>query len=973
MRNKEIVLRMPVWTFTGPCVKAVSRTVPHSLRFVAGLVFLLFISGAFAAVPVDIDIQTPQIGDHAVHILSPNLLELVLVNTKQPDPAHVDSWDWVNGEQIFVSPVFSSLRVLVAGKSDAVTTFGFKRRPVYAPLLNWDLRIGNQLYLQVTSPIPDGATVQVINDGTLWHTNMAFNAVADPLRFNPAIHVNQEGYLPAYPKKAAVGYYLGDMGEMTIPSGKFQIVNTQSGTTVYEGTLTLRKDVGYMYSPTPYQNVYEADFTSVTAPDEYRLVVPGMGASAPFRIDEGIAMDFARTYALGIFEQRSGFDVAMPFTRFTHAADHLTPASIPTNASAPFAFTWQTVSNYSSEVNSDNPPQIAPGLTNYTAQLFPFVNQGKVSVSGGHFEAGDYNRVTYNGAQLIHILVFAADSMPGIGALDNLGIPESGDGISDVLQEAKWEADFLAKMQDADGAFYYSVYPQFREYEYDVLPENGDPQVVWPKNTASTAAAVAALAQCASSPGFKKAYPQAASDYLTKALLGWQFLTNAIARFGLDGSYQKIQHFDDDFTAHDELTWAACELYLATGDPQYQAKLFEWFPDPTDIATFRWGWERMGVCYGNTIRDYAFAVSSGRLTAGQIQQDYLGKCINVITNCGNDVLGWSQDNAYGTSFPDLTKAYRSGGWYFSPEQAFDLAVAYQFNPSPLYLDAILRNLNYEGGCNPVNVSYLTGVGWKRPRNIVDQYSLNDRRALPKDGVPVSNIQSGFSSVWTYGSELSALVYPSDYIDSAPYAYYDRWCDDWNVSTEASTTDTARSFVTSAWLATQTVLARQAWRWTNATILVPAAAALPGQAVTVSLNMADTDLNAARIIWEASGQEPAFGGQSLTFTPGSQAGSYWVEAEVQWPDGRRGFATNSVTVSTDAPAVITNPQRVAGGGFSFTLAGTPLARYVIQVSTDLAVWTPLATNALSAAGVLAITDAQASFSNSSRYYRALRVP
>ena len=43
--------------------------------------------------------------------------------------------------------------------------------------------------------------------------------------------------------------------------------------------------------------------------------------------------------------------------------------------------------------------------------------------------------------------------------LDNLGIPESGDGISDVLQEAKWEADFLAKMQDTDGGFYFLVYP----------------------------------------------------------------------------------------------------------------------------------------------------------------------------------------------------------------------------------------------------------------------------------------------------------------------------------------------------------------------------------------------------------------------------------------------------------------------------------------------------------------------------------
>jgi hypothetical protein len=126
------------------------------------------------------------------------------------------------------------------------------------------------------------------------------------------------------------------------------------------------------------------------------------------------------------------------------------------------------------------------------------------------------------------------------------------------------------------------------------------------------------------------------------------------------------------------------------------------------------------------------------------------------------------------------------------------------------------------------------------------------------------------------------------------------------------------------------------------------------------------------VWEANGQEPAFGGQNFTFTPGPQAGAYWIEAEVQWPDGRRAFATNSVTVSTNAPPQLTNPHKVAGGGFSFILAGTPLATYVIQVSTNLAVWNPIATNALPANGLVTITDAQAA-SFSRRFYRALKVP
>jgi len=77
-----------------------------------------------------------------------------------------------------------------------------------------------------------------------------------------------------------------------------------------------------------------------------------------------------------------------------------------------------------------------------------------------------------------------------------------------------------------------------------------------------------------------------------------------------------------------------------------------------------------------------------------------------------------------------------------------------------------------------------------------------------------------------------LPYPSDYTDIGPYAYYDRWGDGWNVSTECSTANTARSFAGVAWLAAQTSLASQSWRSTDATISVPPNAG-PGQPVTVT--------------------------------------------------------------------------------------------------------------------------------------------
>src|SRR5689334_204695 len=107
---------------------------PLCTKVRVSLLLALFIHfPAQAAIPAAADIQTPQVGDHALHILSPNVLELFLVNTKQPEPAHVTLWDWVDGNQNFVSPNTSVIKVIINGQTNTVSSIGFKRRPLYAP------------------------------------------------------------------------------------------------------------------------------------------------------------------------------------------------------------------------------------------------------------------------------------------------------------------------------------------------------------------------------------------------------------------------------------------------------------------------------------------------------------------------------------------------------------------------------------------------------------------------------------------------------------------------------------------------------------------------------------------------------------------------------------------------------------------------------------------------------------------------
>ncbi len=862
------------------------------------VIAVLFFAGARVAVAQndgaeEKPLSIPPVGFNRLRILSPTVLELTLITTKQSNSARVEQWDFVGDNGQLNLPPIEEFAVTAGKRTIPVKALGFKRRVCYAPLASRDLRIGNYLYLQLGDSITNGDSVEVANSsGKLWDKKMRFSATAGPLRYSPVIHVNQVGYVPAFPKTAMVGFFLGSLGELDVSTdAAFQLIDAKSGKAVYRGDLKPRRDIGFNESPLPYQKVLEADFSTYKIPGEYRLVVSNLGASFPFFIDDGPAAAVARTYALGLYHQRCGTDNVLPFTRFVHGPCHVKAAEVPTPQLANAAeFIAKASADY-----TKNTRHVAPQLKDFTTSLYPFVRQGMVDVSGGHHDAGDYSKYTVNSAGLIHALVVAADVLPGVGALDNLGLPESGDGKSDLLQEAKWEADFLAKMQDDDGGFYFLVYPRDREYENDVLPDHGDPQIVWPKNTAVTAAAVAALAQTSSSPFFKQQFPEAAAVYLDKAKKGWAFLERAIAQFGRDGAYQKLTHYGDDFMHDDELAWAACELFLATGDETFHKKLIEGF-DPADANTRRWGWWRLYESYGRAIRSYAFAAKTGRVRRDQLDPAFLSRCEAEILACADDQLRWAQESAYGTSFPTETKRFRGGGWYFSMDQAFDLAIASALDhpaandPRPRYLEAMLENLNYEQGCNPVNVCYLTGLGWKRQREVVHHYAMNDRRILPPDGIPLGNIQSGFMWLDNYKEELGALSFPLDGAKESPYPIYDRWGDSFNVQTEFVIVNQARALATAAFLMAQTQVKTQAWR------------ALPGQieirangspsSYSATLKAPALDLSRARIVWEAAGQEPMFGSSfSVTKRNGSQM---WIEAEAQLPDGRRVFAATNLT-------------------------------------------------------------------------------
>ena len=77
-------------------------------------------------------------------------------------------------------------------------------------------------------------------------------------------------------------------------------------------------------------------------------------------------------------------------------------------------------------------------------------------LSGGWFDAGDYNKYVTFTHNTIHSLLWAYQENPGAFS-DGWNIPESGNGIPDILDEIKWELDWLLKMTNADGSVHIKM------------------------------------------------------------------------------------------------------------------------------------------------------------------------------------------------------------------------------------------------------------------------------------------------------------------------------------------------------------------------------------------------------------------------------------------------------------------------------------------------------------------------------------
>jgi endoglucanase len=348
-----------------------------------------------------------------------------------------------------------------------------------------------------------------------------------------------------------------------------------------------------------------------------------------------------------------------------------------------------------------------------------------VNVTGGWHDAGDYNKFTVNTALSAGLLLYAYESNPDNFWDKQLGIPESGNGIPDLLDEASWALEWLLKMQRNDGALYHKVSQKKWIGEY--LPHT-DPSTRYIFDISSAATASFTAAAAIGSRHLKGYNPDYSQTLQSAAERTWNWLEKNPENFpagGFKNPEGVVGGQYDDPSDLDERLWAAVELYRLTDHNRYLSffiknyrKLFE-----TGVPPISWR-------DANSLALRAFLQSE---TNGKYPEEK-DAVREASTRHANSVLEVHEQNSYKNLL--RYNQYYWGSNSVGLAYAFDLIQAYKITGHANYKNAALDQLHFILGRNPLNLSQVTGVGFASVQHPYHQLSETGNFNGPVPGMLV---------------------------------------------------------------------------------------------------------------------------------------------------------------------------------------------------------------------------------------------
>lgn len=498
---------------------------------------------------------------------------------------------------------------------------------------------------------------------------------------NKKIILNQLGYINTMPKTAV---FIGN-------AELFQIISAENGKTMFSGLAS-----GPVFDEASGDTLSLIDFSTFNVCGTYYIKV-GLRKSCVFSISENPYREVKLGLLKGLYYSRCGALDRRYAGEYAHESCH--------------------------------------------SDLVPiFGNPSKrIDVSGGWHDSGGFGKYSScTGVALAHLL-YAYTLCPK-GFSESTGIPESGNGIPDVLNECRVGLEWLLKMQAHDGGVYFKVASAHKVYT--MMPEDDNSErYVFAKSHQSTACfcAVTALASRVFEPFDKKL-----SEKLHEASINaWIWIMNnprfetfenpPTVPFNAAGDF-----FDDNFD--DELFWAVCELYETTGDKLFHDRI-------------------RGLCgrvsaTGFVNRDVSGFGTAAYLFGTQPKDEYIEQSLRLRLRVKADNLyGLSEKSGYGTA--KAPEDYTRGSNMYAMTDSIILILAYKIFSCEEYIHAVCEQMNYILGKNPMNVCYITGFGSNSVKNPHHRPSEADDIEEPVPGLlvcgPSKVLQDDFT-LWTIPSE-----------------------------------------------------------------------------------------------------------------------------------------------------------------------------------------------------------------------------
>lgn len=523
--------------------------------------------------------------------------------------------------------------------------------------------------------------------------------VASVAQSNELIKLNQIGYLPTQSKVAVIP----DTSAST-----FVIIDQQTDAVVYSGKLSKASN----WQPAN-QIVKQADFTELNTPGSYIVKVYGMADSHPVSISENVYSE--------------AHDASLKAYYFNRASSEL-KAEHASKWARPFAHPDTNVLVHASAASAKRP-------------------EGTVlSMPKGWYDAGDYNKYIVNSGISTYTLLAAYSHYPNFYNKRDLNIPESGDSIPDILDEIKWNIDWMIKMQDEnDGGVYHKL--TTLGFEGAIMPHNATSQrYVVQKGTGAALNFAAVLAKASRVYGKFSQFSSAAVLYKQAAIRAYEWAKANPNVVYMQPSDVSTGEYGDSIFA-DEFAWAAAELFVLSGDKKYWTD----FKQNADFSEEP-NWQ-------NTMAlGYITLLNAGAEYLSKNEMNYVK---SAITDFSNSLVDMHNDSAFGVAMVDKDFVWGSNGVVLN--KAMVLMQAYKATGKSAYKTAAVGLVDYVLGKNPTDYSYLTGFGVKPSVDPHHRQSYADDVKAPVPGFVVGGPQPGQQDGCDYTSSLPAL------------SYVDHWC------------------------------------------------------------------------------------------------------------------------------------------------------------------------------------------------------